>query len=146
MRTKFMFFAILAFVLTANAFAQSGGLQIDTDLKSIDVEASADFGKFKAEMGTTYNVSEKKITELHASFAMSPSDIYMTLECGRLTGKPVDEVVKIYKANRGKGWGVIAKEMGIKPGSKEFHALKANTKARAEKGKHQSKGKGKKNK
>jgi hypothetical protein len=27
-------------------------------------------------------------------------------------------------ANKGKGWGVIAKNLGIKPGSAEFHALK----------------------
>jgi hypothetical protein len=30
----------------------------------------------------------------------------------------------VYKQSKGKGWGVIAKELGIKPGSPEFHALK----------------------
>jgi hypothetical protein len=138
---------ILVLVMFLNkTFAQSGNLDIDTDLKSIDVEASADFGKFKAEVGASYNISEKKITELHASVGMTPSDIYMTLECGRLTGKSIDEVVKVYKSNKGKGWGVISKELGIKPGSKEFHTLKANTKARAIKGKQKGQVKEKKNK
>ncbi|MGE0076827.1 MAG: hypothetical protein AB7S48_03110 [Bacteroidales bacterium] len=145
MKTKLMLLAVLA-ILMNKTFAQSGSLDIDTDLKNIDIEASADFGQFKVEMGTTYNISEKKITDLHASLAMSPSDIYMTLECSRITGKTVDEVTKVYKSNKGKGWGVMAKELGIKPGSKEFHALKANTKARATKGKQKGEGKEKKKK
>ena len=36
----------------------------------------------------------------------------------------MDIVLKEYKANKGRGWGVIAKKLGIKPGSKEFHELK----------------------
>ena len=32
----------------------------------------------------------------------------------------------MYEQDRGQGWGVIAKRMGIKPGSAEFHALKGN--------------------
>lgn len=35
-----------------------------------------------------------------------------------------EQVVKVYKANQGKGWVVIAKSMGIKPGSAEFYSLK----------------------
>lgn len=41
-----------------------------------------------------------------------------------------------YKA---KGWGAIAKELGIKPGSKEFKALKDKTAASAEKAKKKKK-------
>jgi hypothetical protein len=33
-------------------------------------------------------------------------------------------VLKEYKTSKGKGWGVIAKSLGIKPGSAEFQALK----------------------
>jgi len=33
--------------------------------------------------------------------------------------------MKKYKEK--KGWGSIAKELGIKPGSEQFHALKNNT-------------------
>ena len=29
-----------------------------------------------------------------------------------------------YGAKKGQGWGAIAKDLGIKPGSAEFHALK----------------------
>jgi hypothetical protein len=48
-------------------------------------------------------------------------------------------VVDVYKKNRGKGWGVIAKSLGIKPGSPEFHALKRGDDLYT----HKEKGKGK---
>lgn len=41
-----------------------------------------------------------------------------------LVGKPVETVYVTYQKNQKKGWGAIAKELGIKPGSKEFHQLK----------------------
>ena len=41
-----------------------------------------------------------------------------------LSHRSWDEVLGEYKENNGKGWGVIAKNLGIKPGSREFHELK----------------------
>ena len=41
-----------------------------------------------------------------------------------LSHRSWDEVLREYKENYGKGWGVIAKNLGIKPGSREFHELK----------------------
>jgi hypothetical protein len=77
---------------------------------------------------------------------MDPADVFMTLELGVLTGKPFEEIANVYKVKKDKGWGVIAKELGIKPGSPEFHQLK--NKAKKNKGKnkndgHPGKGKGK---
>jgi transketolase len=37
----------------------------------------------------------------------------------------VYDVYSCYNKNKGKGWGVIAKEMGIKPGSDQFKRLKS---------------------
>ena len=41
-----------------------------------------------------------------------------------LSHRSWDEVLREYKENNGTGWGVIAKNLGIKPGSREFHELK----------------------
>jgi hypothetical protein len=41
-----------------------------------------------------------------------------------MTHKQPEVVMATYESHKGKGWGVIAKELGIKPGSAEFHALK----------------------
>ncbi len=48
----------------------------------------------------------------------------MCFRVGQIASQPVEVVTKEYETNKGKGWGVIAKNLGIKPGSKEFHALK----------------------
>ncbi|MBZ0158490.1 MAG: hypothetical protein K8I29_20015 [Alphaproteobacteria bacterium] len=56
-----------------------------------------------------------------------PADAYLCLRLAELADRPVELVIREYKANKGRGWGVIAKRLGIKPGSREFHALKENT-------------------
>ncbi|MEY4605009.1 MAG: hypothetical protein RIT43_2301, partial [Bacteroidota bacterium] len=77
---------------------------------------------------------------------MAIADVFMSFEIAALTKKNVDDVVKSYEKNKDKGWGVIAKEMGIKPGSEQFHALKGNSKKASENSKGNSekgnKGKG----
>ena len=53
-----------------------------------------------------------------------PADSYMVLRLSELSHRPVKDVLRVYKADHGKGWGVMARQLGIKPGSQEFHALK----------------------
>jgi len=36
----------------------------------------------------------------------------------------MEAVLSVYHYHAGKGWGAIARELGIKPGSSQFHALK----------------------
>ena len=119
--TVFLFFGLL---FTASAQIKSGSFQIDGDLNQINVSASADFGKFRSELSAGYNISVEKINYYHAELHMAPADIYFTLEMSRVSRRPVEEVIRIYKVKHGNGWGEIAKELGIKPGSAEFHALK----------------------
>jgi hypothetical protein len=48
----------------------------------------------------------------------------MVFQLGQMARTQPERVLAVYKPNRKKGWGAIAKELGIKPGSAEFHALK----------------------
>jgi hypothetical protein len=48
----------------------------------------------------------------------------MCFQIGLMTGRSPRAVAEIFNHNRQKGWGAMAKELGIKPGSAEFHALK----------------------
>jgi hypothetical protein len=54
----------------------------------------------------------------------TPADAFMAFQFGQMAHRPPETVIHTYQAHKGKGWGVIAKELGIKPGSREFHALK----------------------
>lgn len=121
--------------------------ELDGFLKSLNVQAEADFGGFKAKLSTQFNIPLAQV-EILVKTVEKPADAYMCLRVGEIAKKPTELVVKEYNANKGKGWGVIAKNLGIKPGSKEFHDLKKGDFSSdggkdKEKGKGKGKGKGK---
>lgn len=128
-------------------FAQynTGDSQFNITLAKIDNDARLDFSLFKSEISTKYNVSENKIHSWSVEFGLKGGEIYLVVEISKITKRPIDEVVKVYRANKSKGWGAMAKELGIKPGSPEFHALKngAGTQASSARGKGNGNGKGK---
>lgn len=53
-----------------------------------------------------------------------PADAFMCFQLSRMLNIPPERVFETYQSSRGQGWGEIAKRLGIKPGSPEFHALK----------------------
>lgn len=48
----------------------------------------------------------------------------MVLRLAELSGRAPEYVLKQYQAKKHQGWGVLAQDLGIKPGSREFKALK----------------------
>ena len=113
---------LFASVLIVPSAAMAGGLE--DFIHEVDVRASGDLGAFKADLRVTFNVSEGKIDGMFELMSKA-SDVYLCLRIGELADQPIDRVVDEYKKHRGQGWGVIAKNLGIKPGSDEFHALKS---------------------
>lgn len=93
-------------------------------LDEIEIRASKDMGSFRADLSLTFDVSDGTVDGL---FAVMPraSDVYMCLRVGEVAEQPIDRVVEEFERHKGEGWGVIARSLGIKPGSEEFHALKA---------------------
>ncbi|MES2557947.1 MAG: hypothetical protein V4604_17460 [Bacteroidota bacterium] len=120
----------------------SGDKELDTQLKTINTEAKKDLEQFKTDVSKKYSTTIDKIEAL-IKLGMQAADIIMAHEVSAIVLRPVDDVVACYEKNKGKGWGVIAKEMGIKPGSAEFHKLKGNCKNKSN-GKSKGKGKSKK--
>ena len=142
---KFLFSFLLTALSILSAAAQynTGDAQLNVSLSNIDANASLDFGAFKTDVSLNYNVSENKIDSWSVDLGMKAGDIYMAVELAKITNKPVDEVVKIYQQNKSKGWGVMAKQLGIKPGSPEFHALKSSLSGKGKKEKSGGKPAGK---
>lgn len=112
--------------------AKSGDTELDASLSDINVKAKADIKLFKKDLSVEFNIGESKIDKM-LELQLSPADVYMVCEVATATKKEPDAVLDSYKKNKDKGWGVIAKEMGIKPGSAEFHALKGKAKNKKEK-------------
>jgi hypothetical protein len=124
--------ALLASTAPAHAFfwslgyaAKSGDKELDVTLSNINREASSDKSAFALELSSLYRVPKVDIDSLLFEFKLSPADAYMTIRLSLLSGKPISVVVGEYKKNKGQGWGVIAKNLGIKPGSAAFHELKS---------------------
>ncbi len=130
----------------STVFAQiafkSGSTQLDNDLNTINTSAKLDFGKFKTNIRLSYNTSENKINYMSTTIKMQPADIYMAFEISRISKRPIDDVIVVYKNNKSKGWGYMAKQLGIKPGSAEFHTLKGDASGKAKKNKGKGNGKG----
>ena len=122
---------------------------LESFLSSVNVQAQADLPGFHAKVSAQFGVPIPQVEAVLAVVA-TPADAFMVFELGRMSHRPPEVVVQTYKSHKGKGWGVIAKELGIKPGSKEFHALKNGDlvygdAATSSPGKGKSKGKGKGN-
>ncbi len=132
----------LSLLMFSPAFASS---DLDSFIKSLNVQAQADLGAFKVRLSTQFGVPVPKVEAILAS-VKTPGDAYMCFRVGQVASQPVEVVTKEYQTNKGKGWGVIAKNLGIKPGSKEFHALKKGdlNGHDSDSGKGKGKGKGKK--
>jgi hypothetical protein len=138
-----IFVVLLLCFYTTRAQYYSNDDDLNQSLITLDANARLDFGMFKSDISVHYNITEKRIDYLSAEIGMSAGDIYMTVELAKITQKSVDQVVEVYNVQKGKGWGVIAKELGIKPGSPEFHALKNNAKIKGKKAGKDNNGKGK---
>ncbi|MCD6018194.1 MAG: hypothetical protein K0S53_1315 [Bacteroidetes bacterium] len=129
----------IATIITLSATAQTtisfnprtGDAEMDASLKNINVKAQADLPLFKSELSASFQIGVPKINVLLQT--MAPADVYMAAEMANILNKPVETVADSYKKNKDKGWGQIAKELGIKPGSKEFHEMKARFKSKGNK-------------
>jgi hypothetical protein len=112
----------IASILFVPSMAAAGGLE--SFLDDVEIRASADLGSFKADLSLAFGVSEGRVDGM-LKVMSRPSDVYMCLRVGELAHHSIDRVIAEYKQQQGQGWGVIAKNLGIKPGSDEFHALKS---------------------
>lgn len=78
---------------------------------------------YNYQLSNQFGLPQPQVASLLRSVAV-PGDAFMVLQLARMLGLPYERVLHTYNADRGRGWGNIAKDLGIKPGSAEFHALK----------------------
>jgi len=117
-------------------------------LEKLSVEAHLDPLGINAKIATRFHLGEAKVKAVISNVG-GHADAYMVLRLAEMSHQPVDVVITHYRANKDKGWGVIAKRLGIKPGSRKFHALKGghdlNGESRNSNGNLKTKGNGKGN-
>lgn len=115
-------FVIIVLVLVSLPGVASASL--DSFLGSVNAQARVDLPGFHTTVSAQFGVSVPRVQAVLGRVA-TPADAFMVFQLGQMSHRPPETVLQTYQAHRGKGWGVIAKELGIKPGSREFHALKS---------------------
>jgi hypothetical protein len=121
-RMKKIIFGV-ALLILASVLAPVAHAQLESFLDNLNIKARADMSGFSVKLATQFGVPLPQVQAIIKTVE-APADAFMCLQLGQMTNKRPETVVQTYKTNKGKGWGVIAKELGIKPGSPEFHALK----------------------
>lgn len=123
-------------LLTTNAQTvgaiNTGITDLDADLNEVNALADKDIVAFTNMIASDYNTTVSAVNNIISS-GLKPAETLLAFVVGAITNKPVTDVVKTYKANKGKGWGVVAMQLGIKPGSPEFHQLKGKCKSNKDK-------------
>ena len=92
-------------------------------MKNFNTQASLDPSGFRAKLAARFKIGDVPLSVVLGNIT-DPAHAYIVLRLGEMAHQSVERVMEEYHKNKGKGWGVIAKNLGIKPGSAEFHALK----------------------
>lgn len=114
----------LAHGMGSKPWSSTGDRQLDATLEKINIEAKADPDGFIKQLSLRHNIPEQEIRQAQETYDLRAGDLLMATALAKASQRPVLSVAEEYKKNQGKGWGVMAKELGIKPGSREFHELK----------------------
>jgi hypothetical protein len=120
-------------VLSAQHSFNTGSAEFDADLYTINIQANRDLATFKTNMTVAYNIEAATIDNM-LKMGMEPAEVYLSLEIENISHSTLNNVVTSYRLNKEKGWGAIAKEMGIWPDSNEFISLKSKCKSQKDKG------------
>ncbi len=103
---------------------RTGDAFVDAQLGDINVFASGNTDGFIDDVVLSFGAPRYLVREYYYDRRWAPGDIYYACAIAYQLRRPCVEVLDIYERDHGQGWGVIARRLGIKPGSPAFHALK----------------------
>ena len=112
---------------------RTGDVWVDNRLDEINRYGHDYRDPFIGELTGQYGAPRSLIVDLLDRRGWAPADVYYACAIASAAGLPCIDVVNRYdpydrdERNRGRGWGVLAQELGIKPGSPQFHTLKRGT-------------------
>lgn len=92
-------------------------------LDNLNVQAIADRDGFRLRLANRFQIDNATV-DVVLNQVDRMSDAYMVLRMGEMSHRPIPEVMQTYERRSSSGWGALARSLGIKPGSSEFHALK----------------------
>src|SRR5512137_457446 len=101
---RFVSAAVAVLLFCSLAFAGGG---LDGFLGNLNIQARGDMNGYAARVSAQFGVPEVQVRAVIGTVS-APADAFMVFQLGEMTHRPPESVLRVYKANRGKGWGVIA--------------------------------------
>lgn len=93
---------------------------------TFNAQANVAVSSFFDKVSLRFGVSNDGISAV-VKVSQNYADAYIIFRLAEISEKPVASVLDIYQAHKARGWGYLAKKLGIKPGSQQFKALKAGS-------------------
>nr|WP_320115304.1 hypothetical protein [uncultured Desulfuromonas sp.] len=118
-RTRTIVSLVIALLLMAGlAQASLSGFMTDMNMR-----ARADLRDFSVRLSTHFGVPVPDVDRLLRRVT-APADAFMCLQLSDMSRVPMPQVMERYRNRRDKGWGQLAQDLGIKPGSAQFHRIR----------------------
>jgi hypothetical protein len=103
---------------------RTGDAWVDTVLADINAYGRRYPDAFADELARYRGAPRDYVATLLADPAWTPGDVYFACALAQSIGRACRYVAGEWQAHAGEGWGALARELGVKPGSAEFKALK----------------------
>ena len=124
MKTRLLALALAAACAAPAAAQYTGDPALDAVLETLNTLYYDEPDYYVEQIVYETRAQPVVVREYIVERRYAPADVYMIGELAQLSGKSFNDVAGLYDANRGQGWGAVARQLGIKPGSAQFHALK----------------------
>ena len=112
-------------IVTLLLFLAATAIAGDFDwVRDFNLRAGKNPRDFRARLAGRFQAGDEQIGAVIDDVS-KPSEAYIVFRLEEMSGQPLDRVMAEYEYGRKKGWDVIAKRLGVRPGSKEFRAMKA---------------------
>ena len=110
---------------TVKVTFDTGDKDINTHLFEVNAYAISNMDLFRKDLNEKFGATKEDLDRYLVKERKQPADVYYGYNLSRSTGKSFPTIMKMYTDK--KGWGSIAKDLGIGRVADQFHALKDNT-------------------
>ncbi len=114
---------MLSLAASLVSIAPAAHADLNSFLANVNNQALHDIINFNNKLASQFGLPVPNVEAIVRSVP-NPADAFMVLQLSQMSHMEPNMVLQKYQRSQGRGWGDLAHELGIKPGSPEFFALK----------------------
>jgi len=129
MKRMFATLVLMSLIVAVGAqtFAYpAGDPALEAMLKELGPLARTDAVRFYAELEARLGLAKGELARIATRYRLQPEEAYLAAYLAKHQNQTLARIMERLGKAQGKAWGALAQEMGIKPGSPEFRALKSD--------------------